>query len=330
VALAVTAGLGFVLAQGVSQPVARLSEGVAALASGRYDQRVVEQGRDELGQLARSFNHMAGELQRRDAELRRWSEELQQRVDERTRQLREAQDQIARTRRLAALGSFSAGLAHELNNPLTGILGLLSLACEEVPAGTPLRQSLEMSLEQSRRMCSIIRQLRQMTEQERSGAGRPLNPAQPVRAALDEVDSELRSRGITLTCALNEPIPQVLGDAEQLQSVVSHLLRNAVTAMPAGGTLSVGLGTVEGDAVCLSVKDTGKGIPESLRERIFDPFFTTKEVGQGTGLGLAVCYGIVTEHGGRVTVDSVLGRGTTFTLVLPSMSVERFDGGRMS
>ncbi|WNG25988.1 HAMP domain-containing protein [Cystobacter fuscus] len=322
VALGATAGLGFVFARGVSQPVARLSEGVAALASGRYEQRVVEQGRDELGQLARSFNHMAGELQRRDAELRRWSEELQQRVDERTRQLREAQDQIARTRRMAALGSFSAGLAHELNNPLTGILGLLSLACEEVPEGTPLRQSLEMSLEQSRRMCTIIRQMRQITEQERSGVGRPLNPAQPVRAALLEVDSELRSRGITLTCALNEPIPQVLGHAEQLQSVVSHLLRNAVTAMPSGGTLSVGLGTVEGDAVCLSVKDTGKGIPESLRERIFDPFFTTKDEPGRIGLGLSVAHGIVEAHHGRIRVESAEGRGTTITVILPAVGAE--------
>jgi two-component system NtrC family sensor kinase len=322
VALMATAGLGFVLARGVSQPVARLSEGVAALASGRYEQRVAGEGRDELGLLARSFNLMAGELQRRDAELRRWSEELRQRVDERTRQLREAQDQIARTRRLAALGSFSAGLAHELNNPLTGILGLLSLACEEVPAGTPLHQSLEMSLEQTRRMSSIIRQLRQLAEQERVGTGRPVNPLHPVRAALHELEGELRSRGITLACALNEPMPLVLGHAEQLQSVVTHLLRNAVTAMPAGGTLSVGLGTVEGDAVCLSVMDTGKGIPESMRERIFDPFFTTKDEPGRVGLGLSVAHGIVEAHHGRIRVESAEGRGTTITVILPAAGAE--------
>lgn len=322
VALGVMAGLGFVLARGVSQPVARLSEGVSALASGRYEQRVSGEGQDELGQLARSFNLMAGELQRRDAELRRWSEELRQRVDERTAQLREAQDQIARTRRLAALGSFSAGLAHELNNPLTGILGLLSLACEEVPANAPLRQSLDLSLEQARRMSSIIRQMRQMAEQERQGAGRPVNPVQPVRAALHELDGELRSRGITLTCAWNEPMPSVLGHAEQLQNVVAQLVRNAVTAMPAGGTLSVGVGTVEGDAVCLSVKDTGKGIPESMRERIFDPFFTTKDEPGRVGLGLSVAHGIVEAHHGRIRVESAEGRGTTITVILPAAGAE--------
>ncbi|WP_434389752.1 ATP-binding protein [Melittangium boletus] len=322
VALAATALLGLVLARGVSQPVARLSEGVAALAAGQDGPPLPEEGRDELARLARAFNHMAGELRRREAELRRWSEELRQRVDERTRQLREAEEQIARTRRLAALGSFSAGLAHELNNPLTGILGLLSLACEEVPAPSPLRENLDMVLDQARRMARIIRQLRDMTEQERAGTGRPLDPARPVRAALEEVREELSSRGVTLTCALGEPMPLVLGHAEQLQSVVSNLLRNALTAMPGGGTLSVGLGTVEGDAVCLSVKDTGKGIPESLRERIFDPFFTTKDEPGRVGLGLSVAHGIVQAHHGRIRVESTEGLGTTITVIFPAAGAE--------
>ncbi|WP_143195619.1 ATP-binding protein [Archangium sp. Cb G35] len=321
-ALAATGVLGFVLARGVSQPVARLSEGVAALAEGRYGERVPEEGRDELGLLARSFNHMAGELQRRDAELRRWSEELQQRVDERTRQLREAQDQIARTRRMAALGSLSAGIAHELNNPLTGILGLLSLSCEEVPASSPVGQSLTMALEQARRMAGIIRELGQMAEQERAGAGRPLDPAQPVRAALHEVREELQSRGVTLSCELGEQMPRVLGHADQLQKVVTNLLQNALTAMPSGGTLSVGLAAVEGDAVCLSVKDTGKGIPETMRERIFDPFFTTKDEPGRVGLGLSVAHRIVEAHHGRIRVESDAGQGTTITIILPAASAE--------
>ncbi|PTL85302.1 ATP-binding protein [Vitiosangium sp. GDMCC 1.1324] len=322
VALAATGVLGFVLARGVSQPVARLSEGVAALAEGRYDQRISEEGRDELGRLARSFNHMAGELQRREAELRRWSEELQQRVDERTRQLREAQDQIARTRRLAALGSLSAGIAHELNNPLTGILGLLSLASEDVPAMSSLGQSLAMALEQARRMARIIKELRQMAEQERVGAGRPLDPLQPVRAALHELRDELPSRGVTLCCELGESVPRVLGHADQLQKVVTSLLQNALTAMPTGGTLSVGLAAVEGDAVCLSVKDTGRGIPEPLRERIFDPFFTTKDEPGRVGLGLSVAHRIVEAHHGRIRVESAEGQGTTITVILPAAGGE--------
>jgi signal transduction histidine kinase len=322
VSLMATGVLGAVLARGVSQPVARLSEGVAALAAGRYDQRVSEEGRDELGVLARSFNLMAGELQRREAELRRWSEELRQRVDERTRELREAQDQIARTRRLAALGSLSAGVAHELNNPLTGILGMLSLVRAEVPPESSVGQGLTLALEQARRMASIIRELRQLAEQEQAGAGHPLELAHPVRAALHELREELQSRGVTLVCELAQSVPRVLGHVEQLQKVVSHLLRNALTAMPGGGTLTVGISTVEGDAVCLSVKDTGKGIPESLRERIFDPFFTTKDEPGRVGLGLSVVHRIVEAHHGRIRLESVEGQGTTITIILPAAGGE--------
>jgi signal transduction histidine kinase len=254
--------------------------------------------------------------------LRGWSAELQRRVDERTRQLREAQDQIGRTRRLAALGSFSAGLAHELNNPLTGILGLLSLSSDEVPATSPLGQSLRMALEQARRMARIIRELRQMAEQEREGVGRPLELAMPVRAAIQEMREALQSRGVALSCELSEQVPRVMGHADQLQKVVTNLLQNALTAMPGGGSLSVGLAAVEGDAVCLMVKDTGKGIPESLRERIFDPFFTTKDEPGRVGLGLSVAHRIIEAHHGRIRLESAEGQGTTITIILPAVSGE--------
>ncbi len=322
VALVATGVLGLVLARGVGQPVAQLSEGVAALAAGRYDQRVPERGRDELGLLARSFNQMADELQRREAELRRWSEELQQRVDERTRQLREAQDQIARTRRLAALGSFSAGIAHELNNPLTGILGLLTLSTEEVPAQSKLGVSLRTALEESRRMARIIRELRQLAEQERTEGGRPLELALPVKAALQEVREEVQARGVSVSWEIAESVPRVMGYADQLQKVAAHLVQNALTAMPQGGSLTVGVSAVEGDAVCLSVKDTGKGIPESLRERVFDPFFTTKDEPGRVGLGLSVTHRIVEAHHGRIRLESTEGQGTTVTIILPAAGAE--------
>ena len=322
VSLLATGVLGAVLARGFSQPVARLSEGVSALAAGRYEQRIPEQGRDELGVLARSFNLMAGELQRREAELRGWSEELRQRVDERTRELREAQDQIARTRRMAALGSLSAGIAHELNNPLTGILGMLSLLRDDVPAESTVGQGVTLALEQARRMANIIRDLRQMAEQERAGAGRPLDLSHPVKAALHELREEIASRNVTLVCELSESVPRVLGHVEPLQKVVSQLLRNALTAMPGGGTLTVGLSAVEGDAVCVSVKDTGKGIPESLRDRIFDPFFTTKDEPGRVGLGLSLAHSIVEAHHGRIRLESAEGQGTTLTIILPAAGGE--------
>jgi signal transduction histidine kinase len=316
-ALLATSVLGIVLARGVSRPVARLAEGVTALAEGRYTQRVPEQGRDELGQLARSFNRMADELQRRETELRTLSEELQHRVDERTRELREAQEQIARTRRLAAIGSLGAGFAHELNNPLTAIMGLLFLANEQVPPDSALSRHLKCSLEQARRMASIIQELRLLTVQEQSSAGRPLDMAQVVRAALEEMREPLEARGITSSCSFAEPLPLVPGHPEQLQKVVAHLLQNALTAMPSGGQLTVELSAVEGGAVCLRVRDTGKGIPEALRERIFDPFFTTKDEPGRVGLGLSVVHRLVDAHHGRILVESAEGQGSTFTVFLP-------------
>ncbi len=316
-ALLATGVLGVVLARGVSRPVARLAEGVAALAEGRYTLRVPERGRDELGQLARSFNRMADELQRRETELRSWSEELQRRVDERTRELREAQEQIDRTRRLAAIGSLGAGFAHELNNPLTAIMGLLFLANEQVPADSVLSRHLKSSLEQARRMAGIIQELRLLTVQEQSSAGRPLDMAQVVRAALEEVREQLDARGISPTSTFAAPLLLVPGHPEQLQKVVAHLLQNAITAMPSGGQLTVELSAVEGGAVCLRVRDTGKGIPEPLRERIFDPFFTTKDEPHRVGLGLSVVHRLVDAHHGRILVESAEGQGTTFTVFLP-------------
>jgi signal transduction histidine kinase len=223
---------------------------------------------------------------------------------------------------MAALGSLSAGIAHELNNPLTGILGMLSLMRDDVPADSTVGQGVTLALEQARRMANIIRDLRQMAEQERAGAGRPLDLAHPVKAALHELREEIASRKVTLVCELSESVPRVLGHVEPLQKVVSQLLRNALTAMPGGGTLTVGLSAVEGDAVCVSVKDTGKGIPESLRDRIFDPFFTTKDEPGRVGLGLSLAHSIVEAHHGRIRLESAEGQGTTLTIILPAAGGE--------
>src|SRR5918912_3459332 len=142
VALLLTAILGALLARGLSAPVRELSQGVRALAEGRYDQTVAVESRDELGQLADGFNHMSREIRRRDDEIRAWNSELQQRVDHRTAELKLAQDQILRTRRLAAIGSLGAGIAHELNNPLTAVAGLISLARKQLGDSSPQSETL--------------------------------------------------------------------------------------------------------------------------------------------------------------------------------------------
>jgi two-component system, NtrC family, sensor kinase len=318
VALVLTAVLGAVLARGLSQPVRELSEGVRALAEGRYDKTVPADSRDELGQLADGFNGMAREIQRRDEEIRAWNAELQQRVEHRTAELKVAQDQILRTRRLAAIGSLGAGIAHELNNPLTAVAGLISLARKQLGESSPQSETLKQALEQTRRVSKIVGDLRQFAEQERTHGGRRFPLSQPVQSALDLYADQLREKRIEVRQDLKDGVREAQGDPHQIQQVVAHLLQNAIAAMPDGGELRIGLSDVGGDALKLTVTDSGKGIAPEMRERIFDPFFTTKEGAAGVGLGLSISHSIVEAHHGKLLVDSAPGRGATFTILLPA------------
>jgi signal transduction histidine kinase len=317
VALLLTAILGALLARGLSAPVRELSQGVRAVAEGRYDQTVAVESRDELGQLAEGFNHMAREIRRRDDEIRAWNTELQQRVEHRTAELKLAQDQILRTRRLAAIGSLGAGIAHELNNPLTAVAGLISLARKQLGDSSPQSETLKQALEQTRRVSKIVSDLRQFAEQERSEGGRRFPLEQPVLSALDLYAEEMREKRIEVRRELKSGLREAQGDPVQIQQVVAHLVQNAIAAMPEGGELRIALTDVAGDALKLTVSDSGKGIPPEMRERIFDPFFSTKDKA-GVGLGLSISHSIVEAHHGKLLVDSAPGRGATFTVLLPA------------
>ena len=306
--------LGLLLSRRVTEPIERLQASVKALLEGRAQQAEVE-SEDEIGQFARAFNSMAGEIVRRDDEIRRWNAELQARVDQRTAELKAAQDQILRARRLAALGSLGAGVAHEVNNPLTAISGLASLLELEL-AGTKHAEPLRTLRQQVARVSKIIGGLRALTDQERAQAGRRFGVQEPVRAALNLFGEQLREKKITLHTELHDCEAQ--GDPAQIQQAVQNLVENAIHAMPQGGELRIQLGGLDGDAVKLTVTDTGKGIPAALKERIFDPFFTTKDEPGGVGLGLPVSHQIIEAHHGRLMVDSTEGHGATFTIVLPA------------
>ncbi|MFN7133119.1 MAG: ATP-binding protein, partial [Myxococcales bacterium] len=307
--------LGVLLARRLIRPVRALSAAVERVRRGAYDEPVPVEGRDELGRFAEAFNQMVGEVRRRDEEIRGWNAELQRRVDERTRELKEAQDQILRTRRLAAMASLGAGVAHELNNPLTAVMGLVGLVRRDLGESSPHARTLGMAIEQSRRMAKIVSDFRATTEQETANTARfPLATA--VDAALGDFRNELAVRRIALETELDAGA-EVQGDAAQLQQVVSHLVRNAIAAIGEGGALKLGVNRVAGDAVRLTVADSGRGIPPALLERIFDPFFSTKETTAQTGLGLFLCHNMVQAHHGRISVESTLGRGTTFTIHLP-------------
>jgi signal transduction histidine kinase len=318
-ALAVALFIGVVLERTVTRPVARLSQAAAAIAEGRHlDLAVPEKGGDELADLARTFAHMAGEIRRRDVEIHGWNRELQKRVEERTQELKAAEDQILRTRRLAALGSLGAGLAHELNNPMTAIVGYLAILKKQLAPGSPQAEMIAVAQEQTARVTRVVEELRNFADQERAIPGQRFPLQRPIQEALALHEHRFRAAGVRVTTRFEEQLPDAQGDPVQIQQVVTHLLDNALNAMPGGGALEVTLGSVGGDALRLRIADTGKGIPVTIRERIFDPFFTTKDGPERIGLGLSVSHSIVEAHHGRIVVDSAEGAGAAVTVLLPA------------
>lgn len=318
-ALVMTIFLGVLLARGLSRPINALSAAAKALTQGSYEHRVDIDSRDEIGQLADAFNHMASGIQRRDDEIRLWNQQLQQRVKERTAELAAAQDQILRTRRLTALGSLSAGLAHALNNPLTGIKGLISIVLKHLDDG-PNSEHLRLAQTYVDRTVRIVSDFRGFADREREVSSEPFALSEAVNSALDLYSDKLEAQLIELSRDADPELPQVRGDAVQIQQVVAHLLLNAIDAMPEGGELGISICAVGDDAIRLRISDTGHGMPKDVCERVFDPFFTTKGQATQVGLGLSIAHSIVQEHHGKISVESEEGHGSIFTVILPADS----------
>ncbi len=241
---------------------------------------------------------------------------------------------VARTEKLAAVGRLAAGVVHEINNPLATIAAcaeaLESRADEGVyGAGADvedLREYLRLIRGEAFRCKQITNGLLDFSRA-RAAEHAPVSVSEVVESAARLLMHQKRGVSIRIDVELADGLPLVSGDMGQLQQAVIILAENGMDAMPEGGTLTLRTfqSAEDGGAVFIEVRDTGHGIPAEIRERIFDPFFTTKEVGRGTGLGLAVCYGIVTEHGGRITVDSTAGHGTAFQISLPAMKTSDGD-----
>jgi signal transduction histidine kinase len=315
VALALALGLGLLLGRGLARPVADLSEAARALTAGRYDRAAEEAGGDELGDLARGFNHMAREVRRRDEEIRGWNAELTARVERQTAELRAAQEQVARSRRLAAVGSLGAGVAHRINNPLAAAVGLVALARMGLGPDSEEGRQLGEALQEARRVAAVVEELRALAEREVAEAGRPFALPGAVEEAMAPRRERARAQGIAVELEVAPGLPEAQGDPQRIALAVGHLLDNAIEAMPGGGTLTVRLAPVDGEALSLRVSDTGPGVPPEARDRIFDPLFGTKG---RAGVGLTACHRIVEEHHGRIQLDREAGPGAHFTVVLPA------------
>ncbi|GAB4527529.1 MAG: hypothetical protein Kow0063_02920 [Anaerolineae bacterium] len=247
------------------------------------------------------------------AELRHYALNLENMVVERTEELRAAQAQLIRSEKLASLGRLAAGIAHEVNNPLQAIRNCLELAIEDIESQRPVDKELLTVAEQD--VQRIRRIVSSLLDFSRPGSGEmaPLNIGKLVSDVLKLVERQLERSGVKLIRQIGSTSP-VRVNEDQIKQVILNLTLNAQEAMPHGGTLTVQV-EQRGQEVFISFADTGLGIPESDMARIFDPFFSTKV--DGTGLGLAVSYGIIEGHGGRIEVKSKLNQGSTFTVILP-------------
>jgi len=312
----------------VHVPVQTLIRGTERLAAGELDFRIQTRSRTEIGRLASSLNQMAEELERAQRQLTDWTHTLEQRVDERTRSLRQAQTQLVHNEKMASLGALSAVVAHEVNNPLSGVLTYAKLVRKMMGDNGPDPKRLPEIIKylktietETARCGSIVKNLLEFSRQSGLIASE-VNLNELLSKTLFLIGHKLELQEVRLAKDLSPTIPTILCDADQIQQALLAILINAVEAMPDGGELRVSTRAVEPEAqgdswVEVTVADNGVGIPEEVIPRLFEPFFTTKQDKKGVGLGLSVVYGIVKRHQGRLDVKSEPGKGTTFVIALP-------------
>lgn len=316
-------GAGLFLARGITRPLLRLSRGAELVAQGDFGVRLRIDGADELAAVTQSFNRMCGEIEARDREIRGWNEELRARVEQKTGELKDAQNALLESRKLAAMSALAAGVAHEINNPLTGVIGLtqILLSRNRKRAGAEGDSDLLQSVErEALRVRDIVGKMLLLSEAREAGGFSDLRAIDWVRDALSERKAALAAAGITVVEQFENDLPPMLGDHAQLVHVMCELVDNATKALRGRPhkELRVMLDTLDGELLRLRVSDEGRGIAPEHLEQVFEPFFTTKEDWQGQGLGLAVAYRIIEAHHGSIRIESKLGEGTTVTVLLPA------------
>ena len=322
--------VGLLLQRLIYLPLKDLESGAEKIAAGNLNVDLPVRHDDEFGHVAGSFNHMTIALNRSRLELQELVQTLELKVAERTQELRVAEAEVLQGQKLASVGVLAAGIAHELNNPLTGVLTFTSLLRKKMPDGSEDAEDMDLVIRETRRCASIIKRLLDFAREKVPEKGLfDLN--QVIADTVRFADRPASLRQIEIITRLDPELPLVWGDADLIKQVVLNVLVNAQQAIETQGRIIVESrpcaakvpakpGCENLPMVEIIVSDTGCGIPETDLQRIFDPFFTSKEVGQGTGLGLSVSYGIINAHGGRINVESVVGEGSTFHILLPIVS----------
>ncbi|MFH1302361.1 MAG: ATP-binding protein [Planctomycetota bacterium] len=321
-----------VIVSAITKPITELVAVTDQVSRGDLSRKLEISRNDEIGHLADTFNRMVESLKMSRDEVEEYNRTLEEKIIERTKQLEDAQAQLIQSEKMGAIGQLAAGVAHELNNPLGGILGYAQFTLEKLRKNVPDKTSeKEISSytkyvsdieTQARRCKTIVQNLLKFSRSSRTFEFDRVDMNKTIVETVSFVEHQLRINEIELNVSLTPNIPVVAGNVGQLQQVFTNLIINAMHASQKGSVIEIesryspSIGDFEG-AVELLFTDHGHGVPEENIGKIFEPFFTTKEIGKGTGLGLSVSYGIIREHGGEILVKSKVGQGTTFTIVLP-------------
>ncbi|HTP63901.1 MAG TPA: ATP-binding protein, partial [Geobacteraceae bacterium] len=314
-------GITFYMQKLVNIPVQQLLEHAREVGSGNLNSSVNITSHDEMGTLALVINEMTLGLKKSHDQLEEWGRTLEGKVMERTRELERIQAQLIRSEKLASLGELVAGIAHEINNPLTGILVFSSLISNDSRLDPALKSDLDTVIQETQRCATIVKGLLDFSrESVPQKSWMSINDI--LNASLALVRNQAQFHNIDIVQEYSPDIPAIFADPHQLEQVFINILLNASHAMEEGGTLRLVTSLcARHGGVIVKIADTGCGIPEENLSKIFDPFFTTKQT-KGTGLGLSVSYGIINSHGGSIEVESSVGVGTTFTIHLPITPAE--------
>lgn len=332
-ALIVCVTVGLLFVRTLTTPLKEVMSGMRRIVDGQFRTRLAVRTKDEVGELAGAFNTMGEMLQRFRDEIEGWNQELQARVDAKTRQLESAQAQLIQSSKMSALGHLGAGIAHELNNPLAGIVGQAALLKRRIAKAElsdaereKLRGYVEHVERESSRCREIIHGLLSFS-QATAGGTDVVDVDSALQKLLVLFQNNARSAGVELGQDLDCAGEEIEANEQQLQQVLMHLLTNSLQATPEGGKITVSTSRID-DGVAIRVTDTGRGIAPEHIDKVFDPFFTTKNVWQSTGLGLSVCYSIVESHGGTIEIESEPDRGTTVTVRLSRKSARLSQDSR--